>query len=106
MFVVPERGEVLRVAGTGHVVTDPDLLETMTVRGRLPLLALVVEIGEVMFHCGKSIIRSKLWSPEDWPSIEGLASYAECLGDQTTSDETVTEMETRFKSWHDGNELY
>jgi len=106
MFVVPERGEVLRVAGTGHVVTDPDLLETMTVRGRLPLLALVVEIGEVMFHCGKSIIRSKLWSPEDWPNIEGLASYAECLGDQTTSDETVTEMETRFKSWHHGNELY
>ncbi len=106
MFVVPERGEVLRVAGTGRIVTDPDLLETMTVRGRLPLLALVVEIGEVMFHCGKSIIRSKLWSPKDWPNIEGLASYAECLGDQTTSDETVTEMEIRFKSWHDGNELY
>ena len=106
MFIVPGRGEVLRVSGSGRIVTDPDLLKTMAIRGRAPLLALVVEIDEVMFHCGKSIIRSKLWSSEAWPNIEGLASYAECLGDQTTSDESVAEMETRFKSWQEGNELY
>lgn len=106
MFVVPGRGEVLRVAGTARVVTDPDLLSLMEVGGRLPLLALVVNIDEVMFHCGKSIIRSQLWSQQAWPNIEGLASYAECLGDQTTSDETVPEMEARFNSWNDGNELY
>ena len=106
MFVVPGRGEVLRVSGTGQIVTDPDLLATMAVAERPPILALVVTIGEVMFHCGKSVIRSKLWSPSEWPDIEGLASYAECLGDQTTSDETVAEMEARFGSWHDGNELY
>ncbi|MDG1196477.1 MAG: pyridoxamine 5'-phosphate oxidase family protein [Actinomycetota bacterium] len=106
MFIVPGRGEVLRVSGTGQIVTDPDLLSTMTVAGRSPRLALVVTIDEVMFHCGKSVIRSKLWSPSEWPDIEGLASYAECLGDQTTSDETVTQMEARFASWQDGNELY
>ena len=106
MFVVPGRGEVLRVSGTGQIVTDPDLLATMAVAERPPILALVVTIDEVMFHCGKSVIRSKLWSPDEWPDIEGLASYAEILGDQTTSDETVTQMEARFGSWHDGNELY
>ena len=31
MFVVPGRGEVLRVSGTGQIVTDPDLLATMAV---------------------------------------------------------------------------
>ena len=106
MFVVPGRGEVLRVRGTGQIVTDPDLLATMAVAERPPILALVVTIDEVMFHCGKSVIRSKLWSPGEWPDINGLASYAECLGDQTTSDETVAQMEARFGSWHDGNELY
>ena len=106
MFVVPGRGEVLRVRGTGQIVTDPDLLATMAVAERPPILALVVTIDEVMFHCGKSVIRSKLWSPGEWPDIDGLASYAECLGDQTTSDETVAQMEARFGSWHDGNELY
>ena len=106
MFVVPGRGEVLRVRGTGQIVTEPDLLATMAVAERPPILALVVTIDEVMFHCGKSVIRSKLWSPDEWPDINGLASYAECLGDQTTSDETVPQMEARFGSWHDGNELY
>jgi hypothetical protein len=78
----------------------------MAIGERLPILALVVTIDEVMFHCGKSVIRSKLWSPDNWPNIDGLASYAEILGDQTTSDETIAEMETRFGSWHEGNELY
>lgn len=106
MFLVPGRGEVLRVSGAGRIVTSPDLLTTMTVGGRPPVLALVVELDEVMFHCGKSVIRSKLWSPADWPEIDGLASYAECLADQTNADETVAEMETRFATWHAGNELY
>ena len=106
MFVVPGRGEVLWGGGTGQIVTDPDLLATMAGAERPPILALVVTINEVMFHCGKSVIRAKLWAPGEWPDIEGLASYAECLGDQATSDETVAQMEARFGSWHDGNELY
>ncbi len=106
MFVVPGRGEVLRIAGRSQIVADPELLGTMEAGGRAPALALVVTIDEAMFHCGKSVIRSKLWSPEHWPNIDDLASYAECLIDQTTSDETLDEMETRFATWHDGNELY
>ena len=106
MFMVPGRGEVLRVSGVAQIVNDPDLLATMAIKGRPPILALVIEAKEVMFHCGKSVIRSKLWSPKDWPQIDDLASYAECLGDQTTSDETVAQMEARFGSWHEGNELY
>ena len=106
MFMVPGRGEVLRVSGVAQIVNDPDLLATMAIKGRPPILALVIEANEVMFHCGKSVIRSKLWSPKDWPQIDELDSYAECLGDQTTSDETVAQMEARFGSWHEGNELY
>ena len=105
MFMVPGRGEVVRVGGTAQIVRDPDLLATMTEAGRDPVLSLVVSIGEVMFHCGKSVIRSRLWSPDQWADVAGLASYAECLAEQTTSDETVGEMETRFATWHNGNEL-
>lgn len=106
MFMVPGRGEVVRLSGTAQIVNDPDLLTTMVVADRAPILALVVTLDEVMFHCGKSVIRSRLWSPDDWASVDDLASYAECLTDQTTSDETLDQMETRFATWHDGNELY
>ena len=106
IFLVPGRGETLRVEGTATISTDPDLLQTMIVSGKAPALALVVDIAEVMFHCGKSMIRSKLWQPDHWPSIDGLASYAQCIADQATSDETVGEMEERFATWPLGNELY
>ena len=106
MFVVPGRGEVLRAKGRARISTDPALLATMVVADRPPTMALVVDLDEVMFHCGKSVIRSGLWSSEAWPPIDDLASYAQCLADQTRSDETVEEMESRFATWHQGNELY
>jgi PPOX class probable FMN-dependent enzyme len=106
IFLVPRREETLRVGGTATIVTDPDLLATMAVGGRQPKLALLVDVEEAMFHCGKSMIRSRLWQPEDWGTVDGLASYAECLADQAASDETVEEMEIRFGAWHHGRELY
>jgi len=106
MFLVPGRDEVVRVGGRARITTEPDLLATLAVRDREPALAIVVEIDEAMFHCGKSMIRSGLWEPDRWPGIDGLASYAQCLADQTPADETVAQMEERFGSWRTGNELY
>ncbi|MFT7597871.1 MAG: PPOX class probable FMN-dependent enzyme [Acidimicrobiales bacterium] len=106
LFVVPGRGEVVRVAGTAQIVRDPKLLDSMAVDGRSPALCLVITVSEVMFHCGKSVIRSRLWSPEDWPPIDDLASYAQCLADQASTDETAAQMEVRFARWHQGDELY
>ena len=106
IFLVPGRGETLRIAGRARIVTDRDLLASMEVSGRVPRLALVVDIEQVMFHCGKSMIRSKMWEPDNWPVTDDLASYAKVLADQTEADETEEEMETRFATWHSGNELY
>lgn len=106
IFLVPGRQETLRVEGTATIRTDPDLLDSLSHEGRPPKLALVVTLVEVMFHCGKSMMRSKLWQPDDWPSIDGLSSYAECLADMATLDETLEGMEARFATWPSGNELY
>jgi len=106
IFAVPGRGETLRVAGTAHISADPELLEALGHNGRPATLALIVSVDAVMFHCGKSMIRSKLWQPEAWPSIAELASYAECVGAHSITDETVAEMEARFATWPLGNELY
>jgi len=106
IFLVPGRAETLRLTGTAVISTEPDLLASLAERGSAPALALVVTLDAVMFHCGKSMIRSRMWHPDDWPNIDGLASYAECLADQAISDETVAEMEARFGTWPLGNELY
>ncbi|MDG2112007.1 MAG: pyridoxamine 5'-phosphate oxidase family protein [Actinomycetota bacterium] len=106
IFLVPGREETVRVAGGASLATDPELLQTMAIDGKPPTLALIIHVEEAMFHCGKSMIRSKMWQQDHWPDVDGLASYAECLADQATSDETVEQMESRFGTWHHGNELY
>ncbi|MFO7699905.1 MAG: pyridoxamine 5'-phosphate oxidase family protein [Acidimicrobiia bacterium] len=61
---VPGMDETMRINGTAHLTTDPELLATMTVEGHTPALALVVEVGEAFIHCGKALKRGRLWDPD------------------------------------------
>ena len=81
MFVIPNRREVVRVSGSAQITKDPDLVESMTVNGKSPKLVILVHVEEAMFHCGKALIRAKMWEPEKWQSVEGLPTYAQTLID-------------------------
>ena len=64
---------------TPQVVTvtgqDDDILDRMIVNDKRPDMAVVVHVEEAMYHCGKSMIRSRMWKPDEWASIDGLPSY-------------------------------
>lgn len=66
VFVIPGRGDTLRINGRARLTRDPALLDRMVVRGHRPLLALVVEVEEVFSHCTKAFLRSGLWDPATW----------------------------------------
>lgn len=66
LFVIPGRGDTLRINGRATIVRDAPFLDDMVVRGHRPALALVVDIDEVFFHCSKAFLRSKAWQPETW----------------------------------------
>lgn len=93
MFVVPNRREVVRVSGAALIVKDSDLLESMSVKGKLPNFAIIVQVEEAMFHCGKSMIRSNLWNPAKWESVEGLPSYGQALVDHGKLSISVEDMQ-------------
>ncbi len=93
VFFIPRRVEVVRVAGAAKIAQDPALLQTMAVKDKMPDLALVVNVKEAMFHCGKAIIRSNLWKPDAWPSIDGLPTYARALLDHAKPSETEEELQ-------------
>lgn len=65
-FVIPGRGDTLRINGRARLVSDAPFFDEMVVKGHRPILALVVEIDEVFFHCAKAFLRSRLWDPETW----------------------------------------
>ena len=66
LFMIPGRGDTLRVNGRARLVTDAPFFDEMAVRGARPVLAVVVDVEEVFFHCAKAFLRSGLWQPETW----------------------------------------
>ena len=68
LFLIPGRGDTLRVNGRARLVSDAPFFDDLVVRGHRPLLALVVEIQELFHHCSKAFLRSQLWAPETWDS--------------------------------------
>ncbi|WP_028659389.1 MSMEG_1061 family FMN-dependent PPOX-type flavoprotein [Nocardioides insulae] len=75
-FVIPGRGDTLRINGRGRLIAQAPFLDRMRVRGARPLLALVVEIEEVFHHCAKAFLRSRLWEPETWAPTETVPRRA------------------------------
>ncbi len=50
IFIIPGKGETLRVSGTARIARDTWLRERMTVSNRVPELALVVTVEEAFMH--------------------------------------------------------
>ncbi|WP_205471621.1 pyridoxamine 5'-phosphate oxidase family protein [Nocardioides sp. SYSU D00038] len=65
-FFIPGRGDTLRVNGRARLVRDAPFFDEMVVKGHRPVLAVVVEIEDLFFHCAKAFLRSGLWRPETW----------------------------------------
>jgi uncharacterized protein len=63
IFVVPGVRETLRINGHAVLTREPALLARFSAQGKPALLVTQVSIDECFFHCGKALIRSKLWSP-------------------------------------------
>ena len=66
IFLIPGRGDTLRINGTAKLLTDAPYFDDMIVRDHRPILALEVAIDEVFYHCSKAFLRSKTWEPDTW----------------------------------------
>jgi uncharacterized protein len=66
IFLIPGRDDTLRLNGRARLVSDAPFFDDMIVKGHRPILALVVEIEEVFYHCSKAFLRSQLWRAETW----------------------------------------
>jgi PPOX class probable FMN-dependent enzyme len=82
LFLVPGIKETLRVNGKASVTTDPALLESMAVRGKIPRSGLVIKVEEVYLHCAKALIRSKLWDPETQVERSAFPTMGQVFKDQ------------------------
>ncbi len=100
IFFVPGIDETLRVGGRGTVTTEPKLLDAMVEFGKPPRAVLRVEVSEAYFHCGKALMRSKLWSTDVQVTRASFPSISEVIHDQTTLGEPEPQavVEARYKT--------
>ncbi len=93
LFVVPGHGDTLRVAGKARVVRDAAISKRHAIKGREPLLALVIDVEEVFMHCSKALVRSRLWHPEHWPERRSAPSLAEWVIATVDREQTLDEVQ-------------
>lgn len=79
IFLVPGRKDTLRVGGRAAIVRDEELRRTMAVQGKVPDLAMVVQVERAFFHCAKCVVRSGLWDQSRWPDTSDMRSLAAAL---------------------------
>ncbi len=97
IFLIPGIEETLRVNGRASIVRDAAVLERTAAHGKLPVLAIAVEVRECFFHCAKAFKRSSLWKPETWPGRAGMASLAQIMMDQVQPENTsVQDLEQQI----------
>ena len=99
ILFVPGIDETLRVGGSGKVSADPQLLASMVEFGKPPRAVLRIEVKEAYFHCGKALMRSKLWSSER-VERKMFPSISEVIHDQTTLGEAESQavVEARYET--------
>jgi PPOX class probable FMN-dependent enzyme len=100
IFFVPGIDETLRVGGRGKLSADPELLASMVEFGKPPRAVLHIDVREAYFHCGKALMRSKLWSPDARVEREVMPSIGQVIYDQTRLGEPESQavIEARYKT--------
>ena len=100
IFFVPGIDETLRVGGTGKLSAEPELLASMEEFGKLPRAVLNISVHEAYFHCGKALMRARLWSPDTRVERAIFPSISQVIHDQTRlgEPETQAEVEARNKT--------
>ncbi len=101
LFLIPGRGDTLRINGTARILADADYFDALAVKGKRPLLALEVAIEEVFFHCAKAFfLRSDAWDPSTWnpsalPSVAQLLKALRNDWSQAELEDYYSEAKTR-----------
>ncbi|SCG18800.1 hypothetical protein GA0070610_5151 [Micromonospora echinofusca] len=95
IFLIPGRTDTLRINGRARLVRDAPWFDDMVVEGHRPVLALVVEIEQIFYHCAKALLRSELWQPKSWQP-DALPSRARLVKEVENPAESLADLERHY----------
>ncbi|WP_433389335.1 pyridoxamine 5'-phosphate oxidase family protein [Micromonospora sp. KLBMP9576] len=95
IFLIPGRTDTLRINGRARLVRDAPWFDDLVVEGHRPVLAVVVEIEQIFYHCAKAFLRSRLWQPESWQP-DALPSRARLIKEVESPAQSLAELERHY----------
>ncbi|MFV2113975.1 pyridoxamine 5'-phosphate oxidase family protein [Micromonospora sp. LOL_025] len=95
IFLIPGRTDTLRINGRARLVRDAPWFDDMVVKGHRPILAVLVEIEQIFYHCAKAFLRSQLWQPESWQP-DTLPSRARLIKEVENPAESLADLERYY----------
>jgi PPOX class probable FMN-dependent enzyme len=103
--LVPGRQDTLRINGRARLVREAAFFDEMLVKGKRPILALIVDIEQIFYHCSKAFMRSDLWEPETWTPdvVPSRPVMTKTLQD---TPETLAELEEYYDPANYAKGLY
>lgn len=104
--LIPGRSDTLRINGRARLVRDAPWFADLEVRGKRPVLAVVIDIEQVFSHCPKAFMRSGLWEPGQWPEPDALPSVAALCKAVQDPPETLAELEAYYALPNYSGKLY
>ena len=105
-FLIPGRGDTLRINGRARLVSDAPFFDEMVVKGHRPVLAVVVDIEELFFHCAKAFLRSGLWKPETWDPEAIVPRRAVVAAEVEPAGMTVDQLDDYYRPENYARGLY
>jgi hypothetical protein len=106
LSLIPGRDDTLRVNGRARLVRDAPYFDELAVKGKRPVLAIVIEVEQVFSHCQKAFMRSGLWDQSAWPSVEDMPSVAALCKAVQNTEQTLEELEAYYSKSHYEGLLY
>lgn len=97
LFLIPGKGETLRVSGECRIVRDQALRESLAVQGRVPAFAIVMHVERVLVHCPKCVVRSRLWQADKWLDASDAPDIAEAMVAHAKLDTTPEALRARME---------
>lgn len=95
IFLIPGRGDTLRVNGRARLLADAPYADRMVVKGHRPVVILEVDVEEIFFHCSKAFLRSELWDPATWDP-DAVMSRARIAKALERPDDALEDIETYY----------
>lgn len=97
---MPGATDTFRINGRATIMVDADLRVPCAVKGKLPLLGILVDIAEACAQCSKAFLRSHLWGAQrfvDPPTMPtGGQVLRAILGEQFDAEQYDTERAARY----------